>query len=200
MRALLVALVSVLSWSAAPPASAQWPPGPYTFVQGQTYSLFYTQPSLENFLGADIFIRYPVGVFDPIALLPGTPVGLTSMLDVIAGSPTNVSPGIDEVHILIMPSNNPLPGPLGINLPEGSLFGVQFQVKLNAPKVPTNVATDVEFALGNPADVFGDGIVVKASVPITTNIVAIPEPESWALMLAGLALVGGAALRARRQA
>jgi hypothetical protein len=123
------------------------------------------------------------------------------MLSVLASNPDAVSPGIDEVRITIIPSNNPFPGPFGLDLPEGAMFGVRFQVKTDAPLGGLNIPTNFEFAFGDPAGLDETlEIPVLGSVAVTANIVAIPEAETWAMMLAGLALVGAAANRARRQA
>ena len=59
MRVSTLTLASLLALGASAGASAQWSPaGPYTFVQGQTYELQFTQPEVANFLAADLLIRY----------------------------------------------------------------------------------------------------------------------------------------------
>ena len=53
------------------------------------------------------------------------------------------------------------------------------------------VGTDI--VGGSPAPTFDQAFTLVGTV------VAVPEPESWALILAGLAAITGAARRARRQ-
>ena len=194
MRSVIAALI-MLGTSAAAPAWAQWsPPGPYTFVQGQTYELAFVQPALPNFLALEVLIRYPSAVFEPLALLPGS---LASMVSVSDGPPVNVGGGSDEILLSIIPSLSLPFGQYGVDLPAGSLFGVRFQVKEEAPLGDSNPTAQFTFSFGDPSDLLAQ-IDVSGDAAIPTSIVAIPEPESWAMMLAGLTVIGIGALRARR--
>jgi hypothetical protein len=199
MRSLLLCLATLLTVAAATPARSQWTPdAPYTFTRGQTYSLTFDQPGTDSFEAAQFEIWYPTAVFDPIALLTSaTP----SVLSVEAGPiDTTLQNGtVGNVVITVMPPLDPPPQTYGITVPAGPLIGVQFLVKGIAPLGLTNVRVDYTLDFAHPTNV-NLAWSVPGTANIQANIVAIPEPESWALMLAGLALVGGAALRARRQA
>lgn len=198
MRVSTLTLASLLALGASAGASAQWSPaGPYTFVQGQTYELQFTQPAVANFLAADLLIRYSPQVYEPIALLPGS---LDSLLSVLASTPVAGAGGLDQVTIQITPSFSAPLGDYGLNLPAGSMFGVSFKIKDDAPLGTTggDVATSFAVTFGDPSGLL-DEIVIPGALTVATTIVPVPEPETWALMIAGLALIGGAAKRAHRR-
>jgi hypothetical protein len=209
MRKNWLATIFVWMFGCLPPmASAQWNPvGPYTFVQGQSYDLFFAQPALDNFLSLDLFVRYPTTVFEPVALLSGAPSSLASLLDVIASPPSALGSGIDEVYIAVGPSSNAVLGQYGVNLPAGSMFGVRFSVKGGELPNPNPVVASVAFTLTlgdpplNPADdpLFQRTLALPGSANVSATIAAIPEPATWATMFAGLTLVAIAAARARRR-
>ena len=51
---------------------------------------------------------------------------------------------------------------------------------------------------GNPASPVAPGVYSGTSYGATLTLSAVPEPEAWALMVAGVAMAGGAARVARR--
>src|SRR5690606_18411828 len=115
--------------------------------------------------------------------------------------PIDVSGGVGNVVITIGQSQDPIPQGFSVVVPPGPFFGVQFQVRDDAPLGPHDVLVNYEITFADA--VTGDPLAfspLAGSADFTATIVAIPEPETWAMMLAGLALVGFAAGRARRKA
>jgi len=74
----------------------------------------------------------------------------------------------------------------------GALFHVQFRLKPDAVLGPTTVFTHFIYGTG-----VGEEIELAQPLRTSATIAAIPEPGAWAMMLAGLALLGASAVRAR---
>lgn len=189
---------TVLALASATGAHADWSPtGPYSFTQGQTYELFFEQPATDYFLAADLTVRYSPLVYEPLALLPGS---LSSFLSVFASVPTSAGGGLDELLIQVSPDISQQ-FDIGLSLPAGSMFGVRFRVRDNAPLGADagDVFGEALVTFANPLDPLAE-ITVPLSASVSTTILAVPEPRTWATMLAGLALLAGAAWASRRKA
>jgi len=74
----------------------------------------------------------------------------------------------------------------------GALVAVQFQTKSTAALGPTTVFT--HFIYGTSTS---EEIALPQALLLSAAITPIPEPGTWILMLAGLALVGAAIARVR---
>jgi len=205
MRSLLLTFITVMTLGAAQPAGAQWAPawtgaGP-TFLPGQPYTLMFNQPGVLNFLSLDgpgggaieaAELTLTPGIFESISIVPGS---LESFLDVF---PIGlVATGTNPIYLSVTPKS---PGVDGTDLPQGSLFGVEFTVKSVgtgnlslAYRLVQQDLTDTMKTVVSPSE-------LNPPATAAMQIVAIPEPETWAMMLAGLVLVGAAAARARKQA
>ncbi len=180
MRPSIAAAFLVALLLGTGPAAAQWsPPGPLTFARGSTNEISFSLPlPVEGFEAAEVLVRYSPLAFEPLALLPGE---FTGLLDVFVGPATPVGGGLDEVFVSVTPFLPP------VDLVPGVLFGGRFLVRPDAPLGTTTV-----FA----ALTVGDTPAGEFSVDI--NITPVPEPGTWAMMMAGLALVVASALRRRR--
>jgi hypothetical protein len=179
-------------------AHANWSPaGPYTFTQGQTYELFFEQPATDYFLAADLAVRYSPLVYEPLSLLPGT---LASYLGVFASDPMPAGAGLDEILIQVSPDISQ-EFDIGLSLPAGSMFGVRFRIRDDAPlgSEAGNVFGDAVVTWANPLDPLAE-VTVPFTASFSTTITPVPEPGTWATMLAGLALLAGAAGARRRKA
>jgi len=190
-------LLSAALMLGAGTASAQWSPaGPLTFQQGSTNNeVFFELPAaLSGFTGAAITVRYSALVFEPLELLAGDIAGLAAP---VAGTPYDWGSGLTAVEISLLPISPPVDLPAG-----GRLFGARFNVLVD-DGIPGN-GNDIPATTTVYADVLAGAIVsgfpVEADLgtySVDVNITPVPEPGTWALMLAGLGLVGGAALRRR---
>lgn len=197
-------LLSAALMFGAGAASAQWSPaGPLTFQQGSTNNeVFFELPAaVTGFGAAAITVRYSALVFEPLELLPGDIAGLAPA---VLGTPYDWGAGLAAVEITI-PNGGAL-----LDLPAGGrLFGARFNVLVddgipgNGNDIPatTTVYTDV---LANAGGVVIPGMgwfpgddVDLGTFSVDVNITPVPEPGTWALMLAGLGLVGGLAARRR---
>lgn len=180
MRASILSAFLVALLLGAGPAAAQWTPaGPLTFARGSTNEISFSLPlPVEGFEAAEVLVRYSPLAFEPLAQLPGD---FGALLDVSIGPATPGGGGLDEVVVAVIPFVPP------VDLFPGVLFGGRFLVRPDAPLGTTTVfaALTVNEA---PAGDFS----------VDINITAVPEPGTWAMMIAGLALVAGSVLRTRR--
>ena len=71
-------------------------------------------------------------------------------------------------------------------------MAVQFQTKNAASLGPTTVFTHFIYGTNTGAE-----IALPQALLLSAEITPIPEPETWALMLVGLALVGATIARVR---
>jgi hypothetical protein len=79
----------------------------------------------------------------------------------------------------------------------GPVFGGRFKVKDAAPLGMTTVEVNFEAYFAHPTEASISSELL-GTANFDANIVAIPEPGVWAMMLVGLGLVGACAIRARR--
>lgn len=100
----------------------------------------------------------------------------------------------------------PVPTDFGVSIPAGKLFDVDFRVKDGAGVPLGELAPGLRpsasfrFDLGDPLHA---NILTESSLSgessIAGNVVAIPEPATWAMLLAGLSVIGAAVMRSRRR-
>ncbi|RPI46988.1 MAG: PEP-CTERM sorting domain-containing protein [Betaproteobacteria bacterium] len=198
------------SWSGALPAVQSAPGSPSRTI------LTFELPGVPDIMGWDLHIAYSSQVFEPLEAgaysspypfvfdmntvgsgVPDTNVfrGLTpEQIDLLdsrdaQGAYVNAQAGVGMLDLGTGPAWAPL------NHPGGALFQVQFQTKLDAVLGPTSVLTHFNYYTDAGAE-----IALSEPLVLSTSIAAIPEPQTWAMLLAGLALVGGYAGRPRRRA
>jgi len=192
MRAILLGLAGLAAVATAPAALAQWTPGgPYTFVQGQSYTLTFNQAATDSFEALQVDVFFLNAIFEPIELLPAsTPPEL--MLDAAI-----VNLGAQSrLRVSLLPEDAPT---FSIPVAAGPVFGGRFKVKDAAPLGMTTVEVNFEAYFAHPTDA-SIASEVLGTANFDANIVAIPEPATWVMMLVGLGLVGACAVRARRGA
>ena len=91
-----------------------------------------------------------------------------------------------------------------LRIPIGN--GDQRQVRYFGPELFTGSTTDPQFKLGSfdlalqPKNVSTDVQTFDQRVTISLAASAVPEPSTWAMMICGFGLVGGAMRRRGRQA
>lgn len=196
MRKVLCSL-GLLSFLTTFPVAAQWLPSTASFVQGSQNNLAelvvaVPEAGISAFEGLSIEVSYDGTVFQPLGLT-FLSTGYDQYFDFNLSGIGLADPGCSDcrVPISIFPNfNMPGFGLDGIDIPgPGVLLRVQarFNVLPTAPLGTTTVRAYFDTENGYVGD-----------LPVQATIVAVPEPETWATMLAGLVLIGG--LVARRRA
>jgi len=218
LAVVLTTLLTTPAWSQAvfsppdgwsPPSISWSPEPPYTFVQGRSepYTLYFrlSEPGMPNFQAGDVFISYLDSIFTPIALLTSVTPAVLSVDSGITGGT------VKQAHITLGQAQDPIPQDYTANVPAGSLFGIQFMVKSDAPLGPTEVAVDYTFAFTNYSVALVEQMQLLGTelpwnewehsdtLSFSATIAAVPEASTWAMMLVGLGLVGACAMRARRR-
>lgn len=205
MRASAAAFLSLfaLASTAAPGRAADldWSSGGlHTFVQGQTYQLSFVQSAINDFLGYELRVRYSPEVYESLGFTPGelatTYLSLTSPASTGLGDPS-----LNEVLITAMPSSSIPPADItsdGFNIPAGTAFTLSFKIRADASLEPGagNVSAAYDLFVG---PLVNEEPSFSGSVAFSPTIVAVPEPQTWATLLAGLALIGAAVTRSRRK-
>jgi hypothetical protein len=129
--------------------------------------------------------------FEDYPQLP--PLPLIQRLDpadlaMLAADSIKPVPEYHQVNVLVMHSDR-------FSLLEGeNLLTVEFRLRDNAVPGDTKV-----FFAGTYYDFDLTQETVLSATVSTSIAAAVPEPQTWAMMFAGLVLVGGALARARRQ-
>lgn len=205
MRSALSLLALLLTPVASVAALPAWEPvstevAPLSFVSDTTprsYNLSLAFPALPDWDSLAVKVYFSSAVFEPL-----TDGSFSTGYDVFGPPSGNVLPQTNthfdsnrpgealdgyEVQMIL---NSPTA------LAEGALvLTMSLVVKPNlAPQLlgARQIITDIEYSTFSQE--FEDGI--RDTLVINANVSAVPEPRTWAAMLAGLALLGGMAMRA----
>lgn len=197
MRSLLSAfalLCSLLGPATAFSALPEWEPGgTLSFRTGSSYNLTLAFPALPDWDSLTLDIALPTTVFEPLtsgAFSTGYSVDSGVGVSNLGSSMSH--PGLNAYQILLI-----LAEPTSVDA--GSLvltMALKVKPALDAQLLGNHqVFTDLEYTTFSMVD----DNVGTASLVINANIAAIPEPEAWAMMMAGLWLVAAATVRHRQR-
>jgi hypothetical protein len=162
-------------------------------VQGQERTLTFEVADLQDLIAWNLYLAYDPLKFAPPALQLafGAPIPFGGDADV--GSPVSVDP-IDFPHAL--------PNEIPAEFHEIVVSALYLSaVPANGPLMTASFSaiglgqTDVFWSFMHALDATGDEVTTGSK--LSTNISAIPEAETWAMMLTGLGLVGFYAARRR---
>lgn len=195
--------------------------------QGGTISWILPAPSspLTHLFAWDISIAYSSDVFEPLGPasfsspyafnfnsdINGGGVGLTGPIDGLTihnyfGSERDAPLPPNDLQLLNPPTNyhqvtvlmtgaenNSI---LPLTFSGGKLVEVQLKLRDGAQLGETKVFFGGNYAFSDASFMQFEEYQFNATA--VTNVTAVPEPETWAMMFAGLTLVGAAVARARR--
>lgn len=195
MRAILLCLGFIASFMALP-AGAQWLPNGLTFAQGSVdneveFGIPVPAEGITGFEGLTLSFTYDGRVFEPLALtrIPTSNDKYFDFDGSFVGTPApNCTVCVVTISLLADPD---LSFPFGATIPgPGTLYQarVRFNILPDAPLGLTTVTAGFDAENG-----------FSGSLPVQATIAAVPEPETWAMMLAGLALTAMGVRRSRRR-
>jgi hypothetical protein len=195
MRSILVAGATVLSVLSASPAWSQNWSGSLPAVQNEERMLTFEVSGLDDLVAWNLYLAFSPSAFATPAITLSFQPGDFDFVDV--GPPANpvaadfADPIPSDYLEIVAAASHLLP----ISVP-GSLFTAQFNA-LPTALGSTQVFSRFYYVLDNGVDVVEQTIDLQ---PLTTNIAAVPEPQTWALMLVGVGAVLGWAARRRNAA
>jgi len=176
------------------------PPGVGSFSMDQGSVVFDGTTSVFTLSGAIISGTpgYGTGTYSFVTSYLGAPdlnsvIGRSNPADISRLQYRSLAPDVTMAITLFTPS-----GTVSHNLYSGGAFspGAGWSFVFSGPPVCTGVATCLHNPVGLTPGATMTGPVTIGVQFVIPDAPAVPEPASWALMIGGLALVGGL-LRAR---
>jgi hypothetical protein len=189
MRSILFALAMLGAGLSSPAWSQSWS-GALPAVQGEERTLTFEVANLGDLVAWNIYLAFSPLAFATPGIVPS--IVLDPALDTFEAGPALAPVASDfadpipagYLEIVVSASHVfPISG-------SGALLTAKFSA-LPAALGPTQVFSRFYYA----SDAGLEQNIDLA--PLSTSIAAIPEPQAWAMMLAGLGLVGFCAARRR---
>jgi hypothetical protein len=189
MRPTRLALCLLSAALAGSPAFAQSWSGSLPAAQNQSSMLTFEVPALADLIGWNLYLAYSPAAFETPTFELSIALGdldQAGQMAPTAPQAANFGQAVPSGHLQVVGFGTLVEA----QSVAGSLLKVTFVAKPTAIG-STDVFSRFEYALDSEFD--GSSNLS----PLNTTIAAVPEPRAWALLLAGMALVGGAAVRRR---
>jgi len=175
---------------------------------GPTYSLYIP----FSILGGESPVNGSTGGFGfdvtyTTAGANGAPITKTLLDIAVDGAHAVVTPSSEFGSSLrFLQRSDPQLLPTGSTLPGSAISPSQIESLLNSDLAPdSKINTPIHLGIvlsgiPTPTDLLGDGSIAQIGVDNSAFVASVPEPETYAMLLAGLGLVGWVGRRRKQKA
>ncbi len=191
MRSIVVALVMLGAGLSSSAWAQNWS-GSLPAVQNQERTLTFEVPDLEQLVGWTFYLSYSPSFFSTPTFSINPPFDLNALVgpptdDLFQAAPDGIlNAGLAPIGFMEIAV---LAGDIPVDFGPGALFTTTFTATDGMGE--TDVYARFTYSLDS-------GFEDTVDLPVlSTAIAAIPEADTWAMMLAGLGLIGFCAARRR---